>query len=161
MKAIIAIDDSVYSRDMLHLLGRRHWPQDCQMKIVTVVEPIQGFRDDLEDGLQIEISGRRRKHFEQLASQARDYLAKHVPDAIIHYEVREGNPSFEIIMAATEWEAQKIFIGAHGHSVCPHNLLGSVSRSVAERAGCTVEVVRTGVAGASKTHAMASKAVTQ
>jgi nucleotide-binding universal stress UspA family protein len=53
-----------------------------------------------------------------------------------------------VIKAATEWEASRIIIGAHGHSACPRNLTGSVSRAVGERAACAVEVVRPAVARA-------------
>jgi nucleotide-binding universal stress UspA family protein len=60
----------------------------------------------------------------------------------VHFEIRHGSPKTEIIRTATEWEANRILIGAHGHNVCPHNLMGSVSRAVAEHAPCSVEIVK-------------------
>ncbi|MBX9568854.1 MAG: universal stress protein [Candidatus Obscuribacterales bacterium] len=142
MKVVIAMDDSVYSRDMLHLICRRHWPQDVQFKIVTVIEPIPAFAHD-EEALALEIKKRRDKYSEKLCTDARHFVEQHIPGAIVHFEIREGVPSREILLAAAEWEANKILIGAHGHGICPHNLLGSVSRTVAERAMCTVEIIRT------------------
>ena len=142
MKVLVAMDDSVYSKDMLHLICRRRWPQDVQFKIVTVIEPIPAFGHD-EEELALEIQKRRDKYAEKLCVDARHYVEQHVPGSIVHFEIREGKASREILLAATDWEANKILIGAHGHGICPHNLLGSVSRSVAERAHCSVEIVRT------------------
>lgn len=144
MKILIALDDSVYSKEMLHKICRRHWAIDTQFKIVSVIEPFDFNFEQDEEALKIEIRARRRKYFEKVCIESREFLEKHVAGAIVHFEIREGKPSTEIVMAATEWDADKILIGAHGHAICPHNILGSVSRSVAERAMCTVEVVRTG-----------------
>lgn len=144
MKVVVALDDSVYSKEMLHAICRRRWSQDVQFKILSIIEPIPAFAHE-EEGLSIEIKKRRHAYVEKFCSEARHYIEQHVPGAIVHFEVREGKPSNEIILAASQWEANKILIGAHGHGICPHNLLGSVSRSVAERAKCTVEIVRTGI----------------
>jgi nucleotide-binding universal stress UspA family protein len=156
MKVVVAIDDSVYSKDMLHVVCRRHWPQDVQFKIVSVIEPIPSYGHN-QDEFAIQIEKRRSAYIENLCSDARHYIEKHVPTSIVHFEVREGSPSNEIISAASQWEANKILIGAHGHAICPHNLLGSVSRKVAERALCTVEIVRTGLK--QETHPIANREV--
>ena len=144
MKVLIAIDDSVYSKEMLRSVCSRQWPQDVQFKILNVMEPLPALGHDAEE-LAIEIKHKRQNYAQKLCNEVRTYIENHVPSSKAHFEIREGKPSTEILLAATEWDASKILIGAHGHAVCPHNLLGSVSRSVVEKALCTVEIVRTGV----------------
>ena len=56
---------------------------------------------------------------------------------------RRGDPKRELPRAAEEWEADCIFVGSTGFSKrFERFVLGSVSASVAARAHCSVEVVR-------------------
>lgn len=80
----------------------------------------------------------------QLCSKIRKHIEAGVPGCVVHTEVRKGQPKSTIIGAAVEWEANRIMVGAHGHRTCPHNLMGSVSKAVAEHAPCSVEIVRDG-----------------
>jgi nucleotide-binding universal stress UspA family protein len=49
--------------------------------------------------------------------------------------------ALSLVKAATEWMADKILIGAHGHS--PNRLFAeSVSQAVAQHALCSVELIR-------------------
>lgn len=159
MKIVIALDDSPYSHHVLDLVCRRHWPQDTEFKILHVVEPLEvtDWIGEEWPEMQVEIGRRRERHAEKFCADARHRIEKHFPDSRVHFEVRFGNPKREIVLAATEWEANRILIGAHGHDVCPHNLIGSVSRSVAEQAPCTVEIIRTGLPAHRKTEHQTTK----
>lgn len=144
MKVVIALDDSPYAQHVLDLVCKRHWHQDTEFRIVHVMEPLpvaDWAGEDMPE-LEQELRERRQKHAEKVCGDARHRLERHFPDARVHFEIRHGSPKTEIILSATEWEANRILIGAHGRGVCPHNLLGSVSRSVAEQAPCTVEILR-------------------
>ena len=55
-----------------------------------------------------------------------------------------GEPRHVILEEAVRWNADCISLGARGHGRLSRFVLGSVSASVAARAGCTVEVVRAG-----------------
>ncbi|MBY0357293.1 MAG: universal stress protein [Candidatus Obscuribacterales bacterium] len=144
MKILIAIDDSPYSEHILELVSKRKWPLDCQFKILTVIEPFTSSDWQGEDWslMNKEITALRRKRAGELCAKARKRLENYIAGAIVHYEIREGQPGWEIVMDAADWNADKIIIGAHGRNVCPHNLLGSVSRTVSEHAPCSVEVIR-------------------
>jgi nucleotide-binding universal stress UspA family protein len=144
MKVLVAIDDSHYSKHLLHAICKRHWPADTSFKILNVLEPfsLSEWNGTAGKAMEKEIDIRRHHHAERLCSNARHEIEQHIPDAIVHFEVRTGKVDSEIIDAAAEWEAGKIIIGAHGRSVCPHNLLGSVSRRVAETAQCSVEIIK-------------------
>lgn len=56
--------------------------------------------------------------------------------------MRLGDPKRVLLEEAEEWQADCIFVGARGLSRIERVLLGSVSSTVASRAGCSVEVVR-------------------
>jgi nucleotide-binding universal stress UspA family protein len=56
--------------------------------------------------------------------------------------VRDGDAVTTLIEEATRWGADSVFVGAKRHGVVGQVLLGSVSAAVAERAPCSVEVVR-------------------
>lgn len=141
MKVIVAVDDSAYSKEVIAELGRRHWPEDAEFRVLTVLEPLEYTEDQLDDIIR-GVNEKRRQHAEQLCQSARARLETTIPGARVHYEIRSGAPMNEIINAAVEWQAEKILVGAHGKRGCPYNLVGSVSRTVATHAPCCVEIIR-------------------
>ncbi len=144
MKVLVAIDDSPFSEEVLRAVNKRHWTKDTEFCVVHVVQPIihQEYKNGKWAELVFEANRKRLEAADKLCSDARHAITKHVPNSIVHYEVRQGDPREELIDAATEWSADKIMIGTHGHKTCPHFLLGSVSREIAHNVHCTVEVVR-------------------
>lgn len=143
MKVIVAIDDSPYSENVIDAVIKRPWPDDVEFKILTVIEPICLAAEDA-DWLDVldDVYKRRREGANKLCQRAREKLAKATGETQVHFEVREGAPKSEIIDCAVEWNADRVLVGAHGHGICPHNILGGVSRAVATQAPCTVEIVR-------------------
>lgn len=148
MRIVVAIDDSPYSKNVINNILRRHWPAETQFKIVSVVEPMdKTYRRIVaqEEGLsESEIDQFRKEHAVRMCEEARHQIERGVASSIVHFEVREGRPQQELLKAAADWDADRIVMGAHGHTVCPHNLIGSVSRDVAHHAHCHVEVARAG-----------------
>ena len=139
MRNIVAVDDSPYSTQVIEAIGARRWPVNTEFKVLSVVEPIECSGDD---DIESATNAARHKAIEHMCGEVRHKLQAAVPDSIVHFEVRKGVPTSEILASAIDWSADRILIGARGRHVCPHNLLGSVSRSVAQQASCTVEVVR-------------------
>jgi nucleotide-binding universal stress UspA family protein len=147
MKVIIAIDDSPYGARVVDSVVDRRWPLDVDFKILTVLEPLCACGDDdvladFSDTLSA-IQERRRRAAQRFGERVRHQIESTVLGARVHCEIREGLPRTEIINAAVDWNADRILVGAHGRDVCPHNMLGSVSRAVVNHAPCTVEIVRT------------------
>lgn len=64
------------------------------------------------------------------------------PDLSVDAEVRPGEPARVIVAEADRWGADLIVVGAHGMGRAERLLLGSVSRQVASKAKCSVEIVR-------------------
>lgn len=85
----------------------------------------------------------RKEAAEKICDHAVKQISNHFPDSKVLCEIRQGAAKSEIVNAAIDWKADKILIGAHGRDICPHNLIGSVSRAVVHSAPCSVEVVRT------------------
>lgn len=144
MKIIIAIDDSPYSQKVIESVAKRQWPDTAQFKILTVLEPVCVEPEDNGDFKELleQVYHRRRESAHKLLNHARDQLLKVADEGRVHFEIREGIPKHEIVDCAVEWNADKIMLGAHGHGICPHNVIGGVSRNVAATAPCTVEIVR-------------------
>lgn len=144
MKVLIAIDDSTYSENVIESIVQRPWPNNVEFKVLTVLEPIT--IDEKSEGKWMDVisdvSKRRNESATRLCTKARERLSKIVPESKVHFEIRKGVPRAEIVDCAGEWNADKILVGAHGHGICPRNILGGVSRSVAATAPCTVEIVR-------------------
>ena len=61
---------------------------------------------------------------------------------VLSYEVKEGDPRGVLLQEAEDWQATSLFVGARGLAAVERFLLGSVSAAIAQRAECTVEVVR-------------------
>ncbi len=144
MKVIIAVDESAYCRRVLETIAARKWPADTAFKILSVVEPIKW--DEVENESWKDVTKqafkRRKKMADKACSEGKEIIESKHPNCTVHMEVREGNPRHEIIEAAIDWMADKILIGAHGHDVCDRFLWGGVSRAVATKSPCSVEIVR-------------------
>lgn len=144
MKILVAVDDSPYSESVIQSVITRSWPKETEFLVLTVLEPIPLERADQKDLAELIAQGtaNRRKFADELVRRVTKTLGEHLPDKKIVSKVREGKPKKEIVDQADEWSADRILIGAHGHGVCPQNLLGEVSRVVAATAPCSVEIVR-------------------
>jgi nucleotide-binding universal stress UspA family protein len=84
---------------------------------------------------------------DQFTTAARAALERVVEDHqlerfVVHREVREGTPFYEIIRFARETEIDLIVMGTHGHTGLAHVLLGSVSEKVVRKAPCPVLTTR-------------------
>jgi nucleotide-binding universal stress UspA family protein len=146
MKVVIGLDDSPYSEIVLKAVKERHWPEGTQFRIVSVVEKIpEEYRACLEQEegkLAKQLEASAKEHATARCQKARHDIASAVQGSIVFFEIRDGKPAKELLDSAAEWGADRILVGAHGRTICPHNLPGSVSRKVAAGAPCHVEIVR-------------------
>jgi len=146
MRILIAIDDSPYSALVVDSIISRSWPAGSIFKIVTVLEPLdpssgKEIYKEFSDTLAA-ISRRRKSAALKNCKKVCERIESAVKGAQVECAILEGAPRKEIVNLAVEWCADRIMMGAHSSDVCPHNLLGSVSRGVANHAPCTVEIIR-------------------
>jgi nucleotide-binding universal stress UspA family protein len=146
MKILVALDDSPYSQQVIKAIARRKFLLEAQVKLLTVIEPLS--ESDAQDEVLSLINQKRSEAAKHLLEASRKKLTAVVPDANVCFEIRQGRAQEEILSSASQWGANLILVGAHGHGICPthHGLdrVGTVSRGVAQRASCSVEVIRTG-----------------
>ena len=77
------------------------------------------------------------------SKKALDAQLAEIKDFVPSREIlREGNPSVEIVRAATELDSDLIILSTHGHTGLAHVLLGSTAERVVRYAPCPVLVVR-------------------
>ncbi|CAN5640048.1 universal stress protein [soil metagenome] len=143
MKVIVALDQTDYAKHIVDAVASSHYPLDTQIKILTVVEPLHwDSACCLEWNKEAANAQEKRKHLaNEIAMGARLKIQKASPHCNVHVEIRFGDPKEEIITSATEWMADRLIVGAHGHS--PNRFFhGSVARSIAQYCGCTVQLIR-------------------
>lgn len=142
MKVIIALDQSEYADQVVEAVLKRQWPQDTAFKLLTVIEPSPWAHlgsDNWQSVLK-EISDNRQQLASEKLGTYRAKLSEQIPDCSVHTEIRNGNARSEILAVTTEWMADKLVLGAHGHS--PNRLLGRLPQALAQHAPCTVELIR-------------------
>ncbi len=140
MKILLAVDDSKFSEAALEALLAQFDPQDAEVLILHVVEPIaitappqmaSGYAPELRDQVkesQALVEGMARK------LRAAGFRATTA--------VETGDARERIIDTAERWFADLILLGSHGRRGAARFLLGSVAESVARHAPCSVEIVR-------------------
>ena len=145
MRVIVAIDGSEKSSDLIEKVARRRWTIDTEIKILTVVQPL--VRGELQSPSWAEVAASALRKRSSLASadcaKHWHYLQQCLPQAITHFEVRQGDPREEIVKVASEWNASLIILAAPLRASKSGPLLGSVSSGVMRYAGCSVELIRT------------------
>ena len=142
MRILLAVDGSSPSQEAVDQLALRPWPTASSMRIISVVRSYIPTATEFVPGTLTtqEVRQQNLKYAEDIVLRAVERLEKdglHV-DTI----VREGDPRTEIVDEATEWRADLIVVGSHGHTGLTRLLLGSVAQAVVAHAPCSVEVVR-------------------
>lgn len=143
MKVVVALDDTENASQVVDAVAKSHWPVDTEIKLLTVLEPLHWEAipclewNERASAFHKEMS--RKAH--EVVLRARSAIIKAHPEYIIHVEVREGDAKEQIIDAATQWMADRIVLGAHGHA--PNRFFkGSVARSVSRYCACSIQLVR-------------------
>jgi len=140
MKIVLATDDSKFSEATAKSLAGQFRPQDTEVRVLHVVEPIvisqppqmsAGYYPELEDRLP-------------QAREVVDRVAKTLSSAgfRVTTSVAAGDARSVILENAAEWNADLIVLGSHGRTGLERFFLGSVSDAVARHARCSVLIVR-------------------
>lgn len=143
MKILLAIDGSPCSDAAIAEVARRPWPQQSEVRIVTVDPPV-------DPGL---LRGGPSTVFDELVKQQRAESDKRLRDAAamlgqnpsnlhVTTALLEGWPKDAIVAEAERWGAALVVVGSHGYGPIRRFFLGSVSGYVAHHAPCSIEIVR-------------------
>jgi nucleotide-binding universal stress UspA family protein len=98
---------------------------------------VDGLATDIA-ALQAELEGAAREKLRLLLSEQdrRDLSA-------IDRVAVAGNPAYEIVAYAKQWDIDLVVMGTHGRGTMAHMLMGSVAEKVVRLAPCPVLTVRT------------------
>jgi nucleotide-binding universal stress UspA family protein len=149
MKILLAVDGSAYSEAAIEEVGKRPWPPQSEIKIITAAEtPLM---------VGMEPWAISPEYFEELEKSLREAGDAVIRDALkklkesgdktskISTEIIQGPPRQVIVEEAEKWGADLIVMGSRGLGTWNRLLLGSVSSAVVHHAKCSVEIVRTPV----------------
>jgi len=147
MKILLAIDGSPCSDEAVAEVARRPWPDDSQVRVISVVEPPGALTAEPYMGIGgyfEEVERLKKQQAEEVVEAAARMLRGGAGTGLLNIstETLNGSPKRTIVEAAEEWGADLIVVGSHGYQTWERMLLGSVSQSVAAHALCSVEVVR-------------------
>jgi nucleotide-binding universal stress UspA family protein len=148
VRIVVGIDGSTDAALAVSAVAARTWPAGTEARVVTALDdtiatvvpsidaqlgPWVSPDPDADDPLE-------------WARRAADASARDLTAAGITARATlvEGEPTHVLLDEAGAWNADCIFLGARGLGRLERFLLGSVSSSVAARAPCSVEVVRSG-----------------
>lgn len=132
MKVLVAIDSSPFAHAVITAVSERAWSQDCQFKLLTVVEPCAVWEMEQQCVKQSEI----------ILEDRLARLKKALPDHTIVAETALGNASSVICAAAESFGADLIVLGSHGDTGIRHSRIGSVAAAIVNEAPCSVELIK-------------------
>ncbi len=144
MKILLATDGSEHSVAAVDETVRQRSPNDCEVRVISVIEPIAYPSDGMTANVYEEIekiaSERATLAVEKAVAELRAGDQNH--KLKITTGILSGSPKGVIIEEAEAFGADLIVVGSHGHGMVERLLLGSVSQAVALHATCSVEIVR-------------------
>jgi nucleotide-binding universal stress UspA family protein len=142
MRILLPVDGSPPSQEAIDEVLRRPWPTPSSVRVLSVVRPYVPPATEFVPGAFApeELLQQHQKEAEQIAAQAGGRLAQ--TGLSVDTAVRQGDPRTVIVDEATEWKADLIVVGSHGHTGLKRLLLGSVAQAVVAHAPCSVEVAR-------------------
>ena len=142
-RLVLGIDGSTESSFAVAAIASRKWPPETRVQVVCVADstmmptlPLDGFVKDWVPGAYVDSRA--------WIVHATRSVSKELKDVGLAAEplILEGDPKKVLVEQAERWGADCIFVGAKGMSRLARFLIGSVSTAVANRAHCSVEVVR-------------------
>lgn len=159
MRILIGYDGSESSDMIFEDLERAGLPSDSEALVIMVGDllmtnpPAKEVVDQVFNSQRIAAALKQAethadriiKEAEELSLKAAERLRSQFPEWKIENRVATGAPSWELIDAAKDWNADLIVVGSQGRSAIGRFILGSVSKRVATDAHCSVRVARSAV----------------
>ena len=134
-RVLLATDGSVPSIAASQAIAEASWPEDTEVRVVSVVNPMIYSLEEL--GLT---GGTGTDHAHRAIGNAVHALSG--APVKISAEVIAGSAARQIVARAKEWEADLIILGTNERRGLSRLLFGSTSAAVAKRAHSSVRVIR-------------------
>ena len=156
MKVLIGYDGSEHSDAAIDDLRLAGLPRDSEVRILSVADLLMSSPELSEiigqalppsrvlSGLQ-----KAQTYAERVTDQANDAASRALervrdlfPQWNVRAEVQVGTPGWVLIDEASEWNADLVVVGSHGHSSLKRLFLGSVSKRIVTDSHSSVRVGR-------------------
>jgi len=142
MRILIAVDTVATTELLMNAFAARPWPRGAVARVVSVVEdeavPREVWRAAEFKAEAVGLEMRRRgEQISALTVAPLRWLGVEAEVAVLR-----GDPQWLIPFEARKWSADLILIRAHNRTDFRNWMLGSVAKSVARNAPCSVEVIR-------------------
>ncbi len=140
MKILLATDGSKFSDAAARSIVRQFRPQDNEVRVLSVVEPIS-------ETVPPQMSPRYYPELQDQVTEAKTMTARTAnmlgaAGFKVSTSVATGDAKTVILDEAADWGADLIVLGSHGRTGLERFLLGSVSEAIARHTTCSVEIVR-------------------
>lgn len=139
-KVLVPVDlgEPDFSKQALELAMREVRDNDAELHLITVVP---GYGNALVAGYFSEAD--HSKAVKKVAKQLKQFAAEKLPARVKPLlKVYEGSPAESILRHIKRKEIDLVLLAAHHRSRLDEFLLGSVSARVAERARCSVLLLK-------------------
>jgi nucleotide-binding universal stress UspA family protein len=151
MKVLIAYDGSDCSDIAINDLRHAGLPAQCEALIVcaadTFIPEVEG-KEDIHPALRERIEKAREHAHAALAvaeengERAKQQLLTIFPNWSVSVSARADSPSWAVVNAIEEWNADLAVVGSHGYGFFNRARLGSVSEKVVLEARCSVRIAK-------------------
>jgi nucleotide-binding universal stress UspA family protein len=145
LKILLATDGSPCSEMAINELTKRPWPEECEVRIVSVAEasfPISPTAGSAPSLLIDELEQYARNRASVAVEKAETEIRKkRGAELKITADVLTGPSKERILDESENWGADFIIVGSHGFRHDRRQMIGSVSLAVASQALCSVEIV--------------------
>lgn len=145
VRILLGVDGSPGAQMAIGAVGRRAWPEGTEIRLLTVDDGTWPTRIADHQAQKAQNPNGAQPKEPVRALMLSEWAAQEFHNAGLHVsvEIKAGQPLGTLIKEAREWEADSIFVGAHGlASQEPESGLGKVAAGLVTDAPCSVEVIR-------------------
>lgn len=152
MRILIGYDGSKHSDAALDDLNLAGLPRTAKSLVVSVADPLMTRQEVVAQAMpsrsvfsiasEPQLQGGRAIEAEDFALKAADRLLSAFPGWEVATQTRTGMAAWELIDAASDWDADLVIVGSEGIPVVERILLGSVSKRVVTESRRSVRVAR-------------------
>lgn len=145
MHILVGVDGSPGAEAAVQAVAKREWPSDTEISVIAVHDPsvslaLGSLNPQVTEWIGEADEGDRQWVLKMVESASEDFRGAGLNVSSL---VKEGDAKKVLVDEAKRLGAHCIFVGSTGFSNrLERFLLGSVSAAVANRAECSVEVVR-------------------
>ncbi len=144
---LVAADDSESSAVCLEWLAQQQWVRRKNVFILSVVDESPAHVDSRLMSVEKASDLLMRQQYEEsrvayLSQTWSELFAEATSRKTVPFTVIEGDPITGIVAAATKWPIDLVVLGSHCRAGLSKLIHKSVSETVAEKAPCSVLVVR-------------------